>query len=507
MIRAVFLVALLTAAAPPTQAETLWLVIGVADTSPTQIAGAGRPFYELFPRGFVARTSDCGDSSDFFIWVATASRSLHVAEEALSRLRDVADSAYLRRCDVKPGSLLAAQVSAVEDSLANVPTAAQGWRDQSFVSSAHRLPDGDLVFVQPYFVDDEYSELYGWRERVGPDLTYPLEVDCKDAGGFAARDTRLALHCGQEWVAEQLLHAVIVYDEHGRQLDYVEHCRDPVWTGDQTIACNAERVTFEGAIALEEKQFHLPQEIIPQGPSERLWLVVGASDPTPGGIARQSKALSDRFPRGFVVQTSDCGESRNVFAWVAEAATSREAAEAALHPLRAVVKDAYVKRCDARPGTLLALRINAVDRSVAGMSDWGYDEADGVSSVHPLADGRLIVIPRSFEVPESDPATILEPVLVTDPPSKDLELLIQNCTYPGHFITQEDLLAFDCAPEVFADYLVYHVFVFDRAGRRLAHVRRCRYPIWSADHVIACRKLVWADGPAEHRLIRTVIRR
>jgi hypothetical protein len=98
-------------------------------------------------------------------------------------------------------------------------------------------------------------------------------------------------------------------------------------------------------------------------------------------------------------------------------------------------------------------------------------------------------------------------VFVTDPPSKDLELLIQNCTYPGHFITQGDLLAFDCAPEVFADYLVYHVFVFDRAGRRLAHVRRCRYPIWSADHVIACRKLVWADGPAEHRLIRTVIRR
>ena len=30
---------------------------------------------------------------------------------------------------------------------------------------------------------------------------------------------------------------------------------------------------------------------------------------------------------------------------------------------------------------------------------------------------------------------------------------------------------------------------------------------WSGDGVIACRKLVWADGPAEHTLIRTIIRR
>jgi hypothetical protein len=161
---------------------------------------------------------------------------------------------------------------------------------------------------------------------------------------------------------------------------------------------------------------------------------------------------------------------------------------------------------DARPGTLLALRINAVDASVAEMSDWGFDEEGGISSVHPLPDGRLIVIPRSFELPDTEPAGIREPVFIMNPPSKDMQLLLQYCTHPGHFITQGDLLALDCAPEVFADYLVYAAFVFDKAGRRLAHIPRCRYPIWSGDRVIACRKLVWADGPAEHRLIRVVIR-
>jgi hypothetical protein len=373
--------------------------------------------------------------------------------------------------------------------------------------TTYQLPGGSIITVERYFETDEHTELFGWRERViGDDPAFPLEVDCPDAGGFAEREGRLAYHCGQEWVAEQLLHAVIVRDEYGRQLHYIEHCRHPVWIDDETIACQAERVTFEGEIALEDEQVSLAQEIAAQAPTERLWLTVGASDETPGGIAQKSKPLLKDFPDGFVVQTSDCGEPTNKFAWVAEAATSRDDAQTTLFQLRAVVKDAYIKRCDARPGTLLALRINAVDASVAEMSDWGFDEEDGISSVHPLPDGRLIVIPRSFELPDTDPAGIREPVFIMNPPSEDMRLLLQYCTYPGHFITQGDLLALDCAPELFADYLVYAAFVFDKAGRRLAHIPRCRYPIWSGDRVIACRKLVWADGPAEHRLIRVVIR-
>lgn len=109
----------------------------------------------------------------------------------------------------------------------------------------YELADGRGVTVERYFESDEYSELYGWRERViGGDPIFPLEVDCPDAGGFAERGGRLAYHCGQEWVAERLLHAVIVRDERRRQLQYIEQCRDPVWIDDETIACMAERVTF-----------------------------------------------------------------------------------------------------------------------------------------------------------------------------------------------------------------------------------------------------------------------
>ncbi len=379
----------------------------------------------------------------------------------------------------------------------------------STTPSVHPLPDGRDIFVERYFVDDEYSELAGWRERVLRSDSrgmHELEVDCKDAGGFAAQGGRLALHCGQEWVAGTLLHAVIIYDELGRQLHYVEHCRDPAWSSDQVITCNSEQVTFDGALELRRKEVPLTAEATPQGPPERLWLVIGASDATPGGIARQAKSLSGWFPRSFVVQTKDCGEETNSFAWVAEASLSPETAQAALSRLRASVTDAYVTPCDARPGTLLALRMTAVDPSVADMSDWGYVEWNGVSSAHPLPDGRLILIPRSFEIATNgDYADLREPVFIAEPSGGAPRLLVEDCAYPGHFITQGDLLAFDCAQEVFADFLVYGVLVFDRAGRQLVTVERCRYPIWSGDHVIACRKLVWDSWPKEHTLIKTLI--
>ncbi len=392
-----------------------------------------------------------------------------------------------------------------------MPGALSAQPDDGSTWTEHPLPDGREIVVERYFVDDENSDLKGWRERVSvSDSPFggmlELEADCPDAGGFAAQGGRLALHCGQEWVAGVLLHGVIVYDEFGRQLHYIEHCRDPAWSGDQAVTCNSEQVTFDGTLELRRNEVPPTAEATPQGRPERLWLVVGAGAEIPGGMARQAKSLMERFPEGFVVRTTDCGDEADGFAWVAEASLSPETAQAALSRLRGSLTDAYARPCDARPGTLLALRMTAVDPSIADMSDWGYDPADGVSSAHPLPDGRLILIPRSFEIATNgDYADLREPVFIKEPSGGSLRLLVEDCAYPGHFITQGDLLAFDCAQEVFADFLVYGVLVFDRAGRQLAKIERCRYPIWSGDHVIACRKLVWDSWPKEHTLIRTVI--
>ena len=115
--------------------------------------------------------------------------------------------------------------------------------------------------------------------------------------------------------------------------------------------------------------------------AERVWLLVGASDVSAGALAKKARPLAAKLPASLMVQSRDCGDGKNVFAWVAELAESAETAQAALGRLRLMVPDAYVKRCDTRPGSLLALRINVIDPSIADIpaDAVNWSETDRVS--------------------------------------------------------------------------------------------------------------------------------
>jgi hypothetical protein len=75
-----------------------------------------------------------------------------------------------------------------------------------------------------------------------------------------------------------------------------------------------------------------------------VWLVIGASDPSPAGIDRVAKGLAGKAPGGLVFQTRDCGDQRNVFGFALAVADSADSAKATLQSARATVKDAYIKR-------------------------------------------------------------------------------------------------------------------------------------------------------------------
>ena len=60
--------------------------------------------------------------------------------------------------------------------------------------------------------------------------------------------------------------------------------------------------------------------------ADRLWLVVGASDLSAAGISQKAKPLALAAPNSLIIQTKDCGDNKNVFAWAAEIATSANAA-------------------------------------------------------------------------------------------------------------------------------------------------------------------------------------
>lgn len=241
---------------------------------------------------------------------------------------------------------------------------------------------------------------------------------------------------------------------------------------------------------------------------ERLWLVVGASDPTAAGIARKAKALAGTSSGSFVVRTGDCGDTRSTFAWVPELATSPEAARAALSRVRATARDAYLKRCDARPQTLLALRMTAVAPSIADVpeSAVNWEEQDRISIARPLPDGRSIVIVRSYSPAPDDPLEGKRERVILADPSGSRKVLEENCIDPGPVATEKGCITFHCAREQAGDHLFHDVVVFDRSGEKRTEIRHCRDPKWRGGHVIECREeSVGPDGALTLRAKRITL--
>ena len=239
---------------------------------------------------------------------------------------------------------------------------------------------------------------------------------------------------------------------------------------------------------------------------ERLWLVVGASDPSAAGIAKKAHLLARNAPTGLVVRTGDCGDLKSVFAWVSEVATSAEGAQAALSRLKGIVRDSYVKRCDTRPGTLLSLRMSAVDASIADVPEnaVNWEENDRISTALPLPDGRAIVIVRSYVPIADDPLEGRRERVVLVEASDARRVLEESCHNPGPMATRDGRIAFHCASEQAGNHLFHTVVVFDGTGKKLTEILRCRNPKWSGDSDIECEgESVGPDGRLILKKIRT----
>ncbi len=218
------------------------------------------------------------------------------------------------------------------------------------------------------------------------------------------------------------------------------------------------------------------------------WLVVAASDSSPGGIAKTAKVVTAKVPGALIFQTKDCGDKRNVFGVATDISNSADEAKAALQKARAVIKDAYIKRCVVVPGSLLALRFPAVDPSIADVPDdaVNWDDSDRVSTAIKLPDGRDAVAQRVFVNDPEDPMEGRRVrVLVVTGTGKG-KVLADDCTSPQRFKASDGLLAFQCDGSEAGDQLLHDVLVFDGEGKQLAKVTSCRNPTLSGTSTVVC---------------------
>ena len=245
--------------------------------------------------------------------------------------------------------------------------------------------------------------------------------------------------------------------------------------------------------------------------AERVWIIVGASSPSSDGIARATKPLAAKWPDGLIFRSADCGEKRGVFGWAYRVAESADDAKAALGAAREVAKGAYVKACQVAPRSLLALRVSAVDASIADVpasvaEEW--EDEDRVSSAVAIADGRTLVIKRTYKAALlEDPDQGKDQGVWLAEAGGKLKALAESCSPAEGFVARDGKLAFQCGDSVAADELLHKVLVFDR-DHQIAAISSCRQPRWTGPATLVCSsESVGPDGRIKLRAKKILLGR
>lgn len=242
-------------------AAPVWLVIGASDASPARIAQKSKALFKVYENGLIVQTHDCGDKNNVFAWVADVAPTAKAAQQTVNRVRASIKDAYVKRCDVKPGSLLALRVSAVDESIANVPQDAVNWEDGDRISSTQDLGEGKFAVIVRYYADAPDDPLEGRRERLmlaDGEKRVTLDDNCVNPSKVLLKRYRVAFHCAREQAGTVLLHNVLVFATTGEKLAEITHCRNPKWAGEHTVVCSAETVNASGKLELKDRVTNVP---------------------------------------------------------------------------------------------------------------------------------------------------------------------------------------------------------------------------------------------------------
>lgn len=256
---------------------------------------------------------------------------------------------------------------------------------------------------------------------------------------------------------------------------------------DRSCPSRAKRVA--AAVALASALTSCASVAHERGP---VWLAVGASDPSPAAIARKAQRLEQSLDRtGLVFRLDDCGDDRRAaYGWSVDVFSTREAAEEAVAALRRTVPDAYAKRCTPVPGSLLDLRVAAVDPSLARLppATVNWVDADMRTAVVPLGRAGAAIVAGWFDDVANDPLEGRRTRVSLAPPSGGAPVPLQhNCLDASGFRLHGDRLAFQCTIGQAADHLMHKVVVHALpTGAQQAEATNCRAPAFAATGTLGC---------------------
>lgn len=244
-------------ALPAAPAIERYLVVGASDSSPQKIAVRASDLEKRTGvKGMIFQVADCGERRALFAWASNVVETAEQAQKELATLKKAVPDSFIKKCHVKPGSLLSLGLPAVDPSIGQVPSSVVNWSDADRVSSAIRLGNDTLAFVR-YFRDDPNSPLEGRHTRVqfaasNGQLTTLVE-DCTGANTAVHSAKLIAFACETEQAADNILHTVRVFSKSGSEAGSFSNCRKPTLVEPNVMNCHAEEVLSDGSLKLKLK--------------------------------------------------------------------------------------------------------------------------------------------------------------------------------------------------------------------------------------------------------------
>jgi hypothetical protein len=237
-------------------AEEVFLVVLASNERPSGIAHEAHKLATA-AGPLIVDVRDCGAELPMYTVTAAVSTSREEASATLSRVKSAVPDAYVKPCRVRPRSLLAYRISAVDPSMSAVPRDAVNWEEDDRLSEVTALDATHSIVAVRHYVVAKDDPLEGRRERVvliGPaGARTTLSEQCTDMRHSSLNQRLVAFECATEEAGDTLLHSVFVVTEDGRQVKAIDHCRKPEWKGSGQLHCSVESVKADGGLVLEPR--------------------------------------------------------------------------------------------------------------------------------------------------------------------------------------------------------------------------------------------------------------
>lgn len=240
------------------QAEKVWLVVAASDPTPAGIAMKAKRLGNK--GGLIFQTTDCGERKTVFALAANIEGTSEAATRRLKEIKEVVPDAYVKKCDVKQGSLLDHRFPAVDLTIADVPSTAVNWDDKDRIATIEALCDGSSLIFSRYFDNEDRDDpLEGRRVRVvlmlkgEKDKGRELENNCIDPAMASTSQGFIALQCAREQAGDHFMHSVVLFDSGGTKVNEIQHCRNPVLVKRRSVRCDTESVSADGSLKLQPR--------------------------------------------------------------------------------------------------------------------------------------------------------------------------------------------------------------------------------------------------------------